>query len=451
MFRLKYKFHQNSSLNRRGVAILVRNELDFVITDTVQDQDENVIFIAGTHSGTKLILGSVYGPNDNNKNFFEFIEATLARFSDHRVCLGGDWNTTVSSAPVDANPDVFNMRSIPSLERTNWLATLMENCRLIDPFRYANPTLTDFSYFPYGNVRKNRSRIDFFLISDTLVTGIKKCDISHGICKRFFDHKSIYLLFGSLRRKGRKAVNNRIVFNPIYCFVVILAMYETYISHIACVRNGIVDVMLHNLCSRLDSTADNISLLLDFCGPWAWKALTPRERERKNELFTLIELSFGAMLSLDELSRLPRSIDDDEFFEKLISGINQAVLELQQNSLRSEKLRIKVIKDALDKLKAEYNNNRLEIENFEDELGLILEQELEDKVRNYLKTEALNDEKMTPMFLNMAKSFNNDSIMVICDQNNSPFTSAQERGKYIADFYKKLYELPGNKPGTLTG
>ena len=162
LFRLKYRFHHNSSLNRRGVAILVRNELDFDITDTVQDQDENVIFIAGTHSGTKLILGSVYGPNDNNKNFFEFIEATLARFSEHRVCLGGDWNTTVSSAPVDANPDVFNMHSIPSLERSNWLTALMDNCRLIDPFRYANPTLTDFSYFPYGNVEKTaRESISF--------------------------------------------------------------------------------------------------------------------------------------------------------------------------------------------------------------------------------------------------------------------------------------------------
>ena len=67
-----------------------------------------------------------------------------------------------------------------------------------------------------------------------------------------------------------------------------------------------------------------------------------------------------------------------------------------------------------------------------------MEQELEDKVRNYLKTEALNDEKMTPMFLNRAKSFNNDSITVICDQNNIPFSSAHERGKYIANFLQNI-------------
>ena len=73
LFRLKYRFHHNSSQNRRGVAILVRNELDFDITDTVQDQDENVIFIAGTHSVTKLIIGSVYGPNENNKNFLNLL------------------------------------------------------------------------------------------------------------------------------------------------------------------------------------------------------------------------------------------------------------------------------------------------------------------------------------------------------------------------------------------
>ena len=451
LFRLKYRFHHNSTQNRRGVAVLVRNELDFVLTDTILDQDENVIFIAGSCSGTKLLVGSVYGPNDNNKCFFQFIENTLIRFKEYRVCMGGDWNTTVSAAPVGTNPDVFNMRSIPSLERSNWLADLMVNCRLIDPFRYVNPTLTDFSYFPYGNARKNRSRIDFFLCSENLVNGIKKCDISHGICKRYFDHKSINLQFGSLRRKGRKAVNNRIIFNPIFRFVVILAMYETYISHITCVRNGIVDVMLQNLCGRLDSTADNITLLLDFCGPWAWKALTPQETVRKNELCIEVENSFGTIMSLDELSRLPRNLDDDEFFEILISKINQAVLKLQQNSLRSEQSRIKIIKSALVQLKNNYNSNRVEIENFEDELGMILELELEDKVRNYLKTEELNDEKMTPMFLNLAKSINNDSVSVICDQNGCQFLNVSDRGTYIAEFYTKLYELPADKPGTLTG
>ena len=85
LFRLKYRFHHNSTQNRRGVAVLVRNELDFVLTDTILDQDENVIFIAGSCSGTKLLVGSVYGPNENNKGFFQFIENTLIRFKDYRV------------------------------------------------------------------------------------------------------------------------------------------------------------------------------------------------------------------------------------------------------------------------------------------------------------------------------------------------------------------------------
>ena len=91
------------------------------------------------------------------------------------------------------------------------------------------------------------------------------------------------------------------------------------------------------------------------------------------------------------------------------------------------------------------------IEDLEDELGLILEAELEDKIRNYIKMESLNQEKMTPTFLNMAKSFTNDSISVICDGDGIPFGTAAERGEFIADFYRNLYEIPAAKPPVLTG
>ena len=87
----------------------------------------------------------------------------------------------------------------------------------------------------------------------------------------------------------------------------------------------------------------------------------------------------------------------------------------------------------------------------EDTLNSILEVELEDKVKNYIKTDVINNEKMTPQFLSMAKSFSNDSLSVICNNESVPFNNAAERGLYIKEFYSKLYEIPEDKPANLAG
>ena len=63
-------------------------------------------------------------------------------------------------------------------------------------------------------------------------------------------------------------------------------------------------------------------------------------------------------------------------------------------------------------------------------------------MKNYIKWDAINDEKMSPRFLSMAKEFTNDSLSVICNDNEIKFNSERERGEYIRQFYVKLYELP---------
>ena len=83
---------------------------------------------------------------------------------------------------------------------------------------------------------------------------------------------------------------------------------------------------------------------------------------------------------------------------------------LQFKSIQSEKATVNSLSDTLFRLKKNYDVNRDEILENEDKLNAILDFELEDKVRNYIKLEAVNDEKMTPQFLNMAKAFSNDSL-----------------------------------------
>jgi exonuclease III len=169
----------NSSSNSRGVAVLFRNSLEFEILERAADPQENALLLKLKIKGKELIVGSVYGPNDNDfENFFEFLRANLTRWAGIPCIIGGDWNATPSYEPVVTNPDVIFMRNIPSRIRSEHVETLSTDCDLSDPFRTLHPDLKEFSYYPSGQLRKNRSRIDFFLVSSDLYEFIESCTIA---------------------------------------------------------------------------------------------------------------------------------------------------------------------------------------------------------------------------------------------------------------------------------
>ena len=73
LFRLKYRFYHHSTQAKRGVAILIRNDRDFTLTQVIKDGEENCILLEGSIAGKNVILASVYGPNEDNKMVFEFL------------------------------------------------------------------------------------------------------------------------------------------------------------------------------------------------------------------------------------------------------------------------------------------------------------------------------------------------------------------------------------------
>ena len=315
LFRLRYRFFHHSTQARRGVAVLIRNELSFILDRIIKDDDENCILLDGTISGQKVAIGSIYGPNDDNRTFFEFLDSALLGFKNQAIIIGGDWNTTVSPLPAEINPDVVNMRTILSQVRTTWLNNVMDKHDLIDPFRYLNPNMMDFSYSPYGTVRKNRSRIDFFLTSGNLSNSIKKCEIASGLCKKNFDHKSIFLQLGTAKKNGRKSVNNRITGNPLFRLIVILATYETYIGQIACAKNGVVDAILTNLCSELDTITPHLVTLISFCDSWSWRPLSHEDKNSRDATLGIIENILGNAVTIDELAALPKKLMTTNFLK----------------------------------------------------------------------------------------------------------------------------------------
>jgi len=152
----------------------------------------------------KFYLVNVYTPNSGvglnrlnwriniwDVNFINYIEKLQI---DKPVIICGDLN--VAHTEIDLKNPKTNLHSAGfTLEERNSFNKLLENCFLIDTFRYLNPTKIEYSYWSYMNKSRNKNigwRIDYFLVSNKIIKKVIKSIILTNILGS--DHAPIKLI-----------------------------------------------------------------------------------------------------------------------------------------------------------------------------------------------------------------------------------------------------------------
>jgi exonuclease III len=202
LFSPKYNMHHNSKVNKRGVGILISNNLQYSILREFKDEKCNILGLKTNLCGSEVLLISIYGPNTDDKGFYNFLKQVLGECAGIPVICAGAWNATYCTDPGTGNIDIINMNSPPSYIRSCWLAEICDEFNLTDPYRALHFDRIDFTYVPRTGAR-NRSRIDFFLLSDSLLMLANKCNISDSIQTDLFDHKSIFLSFDVTKKQKK--------------------------------------------------------------------------------------------------------------------------------------------------------------------------------------------------------------------------------------------------------
>jgi exonuclease III len=118
-----YKFFFNSTMSKRGVGILIADALNVSVDHEYVDSNENILGLTITVNGTMLKLCAIYGPNHNDKKFYDNLLNFISAAPECPIIIGGDWNTTYSTADIPLNPDIINMNSPPSITRSGWLSS----------------------------------------------------------------------------------------------------------------------------------------------------------------------------------------------------------------------------------------------------------------------------------------------------------------------------------------
>jgi hypothetical protein len=129
-----YKLHHNSTRNSRGTAILISNKLEYNVRNSFFDAVCNMLIMSISIGEVTITIGSIYGPNDDNEDFFNVLGGKIREYNSNCVVIGGDWNCTYDTNNSRSNVDILNTINPPSLRRSQWLKRICTTNKLSDPF-----------------------------------------------------------------------------------------------------------------------------------------------------------------------------------------------------------------------------------------------------------------------------------------------------------------------------
>jgi hypothetical protein len=110
---------------------------------------------------------------------------------------------------------------------------MARDARLVDPYRHLYPDNREYTYIPFAAGAMNRSRLDFFLISDSICDVLIDCKIPHSLTSSLFDHKQVTVVLKRHNPYKKQTVNDAILTDPDLVEIVNIASLECYINHLS--------------------------------------------------------------------------------------------------------------------------------------------------------------------------------------------------------------------------
>ena len=180
--------------NSRGVAILIRNRVSLVLNSSFIDPDGRYLILSATINEVPVILVNLYGPNNDDPNFFLEVFSKVNKLDYTSNLCAGDFNAVLGPMDYQGGRDTHS-----NVKSKEMLITLMDEFNLCDIWRSFHPNLKQYT----RHQKKPRvlSRIDFILVSDNFVTNCLQSKIIPGIQS---DHSLVTLNFkGAQPLRGR--------------------------------------------------------------------------------------------------------------------------------------------------------------------------------------------------------------------------------------------------------
>ena len=241
-----------------GVCVLFSPQLDFTISKVHTHQYGRFIVIDLQILDSILTLVCIYGPNRDDPSFFSTLNDTLNVFHCERIVWAGDFNFVFN---LDLDKVGGNLRT--NFNARDFCISIMQSYDLVDIWRERNPTSKLFSWS--SNITPGiHCRLDFFLISRTMVTNVTESGFQSGIQS---DHRFITLsvqLHTVKRGPGFWKFNNSLLLDNAFV-------------------NGIIDLVNREKCNLFIDAMQRWELIKfkirNFCIHYSKQKASERRRQ----------------------------------------------------------------------------------------------------------------------------------------------------------------------------
>ena len=185
----EYAYFASFTSNSRGLAILIRNSVSMKIKSVIKDPNGRFlildVLLNCDHIPLSITLANVYAPNNDDPEFLNEVISEVDVIDNPFLIIGGDFNAVISSLDYQGSKQMHaNIKARDTL--TFW----MEVYGLYDVWRLFHPNIR--KYTRHQKSPKALSRLDFFLVSGSLLELCNKTQILPGIQS---DHSVVSLRF----------------------------------------------------------------------------------------------------------------------------------------------------------------------------------------------------------------------------------------------------------------
>ena len=217
------------SSQARGVAIFIKRDNPAKVVDKFCDDEGNILAISIIYEEKKILIEILYGPNQDTPVFY----------SDLAFKKIQDWNPDFSIFSGDFNvvlnpqKDTKNYLHVNNPHAMQALQNQIQQYNLIDIWRELHPDERKYTWQKYNE--NKQSRLDYFLISASLLPFVQNASIIPGFCS---DHSGIELEIDFskfVRGRGFWKFNTSLLSDPNY-----LTLIKKTIKHVV-VQYEIID------------------------------------------------------------------------------------------------------------------------------------------------------------------------------------------------------------------
>lgn len=169
--------------NSRGVAMLIAKHVEYDMVEVIKDIHGRYMLAQIKIAGRDIVISCIYGPNNDDPQFYTQVFSLLEQCDHPEWIVMGDFNLVLDNVLDVKKPNIFHSNR----KAAELIKQLRQDHDLVDVWRYLNPQKQRYTF---RRGLKIASRIDFVLISKSLLNGVKLVDILPSVLS---DHSAIFL------------------------------------------------------------------------------------------------------------------------------------------------------------------------------------------------------------------------------------------------------------------